>query len=92
MVLVLVIVGISGLTYFVALKKNQPNSQLKVYWFIPDGMRAEPKLFNIYRWAEEGKLPNIKRMMDKGSYGYAKPNFPSHTPTNFATLLTGTYP
>ena len=31
-------------------------------------------------------------MIDGGSYGYAKPNFPSHTPTNFATLLTGTYP
>ncbi len=65
---------------------------LKLYWFIPDGMRAEPNLFNIYQWAQEGKLPNIKRMMERGSYGYAKPVFPGHTPTNFATLLTGTYP
>ena len=31
-------------------------------------------------------------MMDQGSYGYSIPTFPSHTPTNFATLLTGTYP
>lgn len=64
----------------------------KLYWFIPDGMRAEPQLFNIYKWADEGKLPNIKKLMEKGSYGYSYPNFPSHTPTNFATLLTGAYP
>jgi predicted AlkP superfamily phosphohydrolase/phosphomutase len=67
-------------------------SNIKLYWFIPDGMRADPDLFNIYKWAEEGKLPNIKKMMNKGSYGYSIPTFPSHTPTNFATLLTGTYP
>lgn len=30
--------------------------------------------------------------MEKGAYGYSIPTFPSHTPTNFATLLTGTYP
>lgn len=64
----------------------------KLYWFIPDGMRADPDLFNIFQWAKEGKLPNIKRMMKNGSYGYCIPTFPSHTPTNFATLLTGAYP
>ena len=65
---------------------------VKLYWFIPDGMRADPDLFNIFKWANEGKLPNIKKLMDRGSYGYSYPNFPSHTPTNFATLLTGSYP
>ncbi|MBU4502275.1 MAG: alkaline phosphatase family protein, partial [Nanoarchaeota archaeon] len=64
----------------------------KLYWFIPDGMRADPDLFNIFEWAEQGKLPNIKKMMDKGAYGFTIPVFPSHTPVNFATLLTGTYP
>jgi len=64
----------------------------KLYWFIPDGMRADPDLFTVFQWAEEGKLPNIKRLMEMGSYGYCIPTFPSHTPTNFATLLTGTYP
>ena len=63
----------------------------KLYWFIPDGMRADPELFDIYRWAEEGKLPNIKRIMEEGSYGYSVPDFPSHTPTNFATLFTGAH-
>src|SRR6185369_11928576 len=69
-----------------------PTSPLKLYWFIPDGVRAEPTLFTVFKWAEEGKLPNIKKLMDRGSYGYSYPNFPSHTPTNFATLLTGAYP
>lgn len=65
---------------------------VKLYWFIPDGMRADPDLFNIFRWAKEGDLPNIRRMMEQGAYGFSVPTFPSHTPTNFATLLTGAYP
>ncbi|MDD5772432.1 MAG: alkaline phosphatase family protein [bacterium] len=70
---------------------DSPKAQ-KLYWFIPDGVRAEPDLFKIFEWAREGKLPNIKKMMDNGSYGYCIPVFPSHTPINFATLLTGSYP
>ena len=64
----------------------------KLHWFIPDGMRADPGLMNIFNLARQGILPNIKKMMDQGAYGYSIPTFPSHTPTNFATLLTGTYP
>lgn len=64
----------------------------KLYWFVPDGMRADPEIFNVFRWAEEGKLPNIKKMMERGTYGYCRPAFPSHTPANFATLFTGSFP
>lgn len=71
---------------------NRQEKVTKLYWFIPDGMRADPEVFDIYTWANQGKLPNIKKMMDNGVYGYSVPVFPSHTPTNFATLLTGTYP
>lgn len=71
---------------------NQKSTSVKLYWFIPDGVRAEPDLFNIYTWAQEGKLPNIKKLMEKGTYGFSQPTYPSHTPTNFASLLTGTYP
>ena len=67
-------------------------SPTKLSWFIPDGFRADPELFNIFKWAQEGKLPNIKRMMEMGSYGYSIPVFPSHTPANFAALVTGMYP
>jgi len=66
--------------------------KLKLYWFIPDGFRAEPSTFTLFKWAQEGKLPNIKKLMNQGSYGYSIPVFPGHTPTNFATLLTGSTP
>ena len=79
--------------YFATRSKGETSSgELKLYWFIPDGFRAEPDLFNIYKWAEEGKLPNIKKLMDSGSYGYSIPDYPSHTPVNFATLMTGSHP
>ena len=71
---------------------SQGGHPKKLSWFIPDGLRAEPDVFTLFQWAREGKLPNIKRMMEQGSYGYSIPVFPSHTPTNFAALLTGTYP
>mgnify|MGYP001615337336 FL=1 len=74
------------------VKEHEIKSQAKLYWFIPDGMRADPDLFNIYKWAEEGKLPNIKKLMDNGAYGYSIPDFPSHTPTNFGSLFTGAHP
>lgn len=64
----------------------------KLYWFIPDGMRAEPGIFNIYQWAEDGELPNIKKIMENGTYGFCKPVYPGHTPVNFASLFTGAYP
>lgn len=80
---------VTGVLFFTSQKKE---TKLKLYWFIPDGLRAEPYTFDIYRWAREGKLPNIKKLMDNGSYGFSRPTFPSHTPINFATLLTGSYP
>lgn len=73
------------------LSKN-PRKAEKLYWFIPDGMRSEPYVFDIYAWARNGDLPNIKRIMDNGTYGFCKPVYPGHTPVNFAALLTGTYP
>jgi predicted AlkP superfamily phosphohydrolase/phosphomutase len=69
-----------------------PHPASAFHWFIPDGMRADPELFDVFRWAEEGKLPHLKQLMERGAYGFSIPTFPSHTPTNFATLLTGAYP
>lgn len=65
---------------------------VKLYWFIPDGLRADRSTFNIFQWAESGLMPNLRKMMDGGTYGYSMPVFPGHTPTNFATLLTGSTP
>lgn len=92
-IFILALIGLSGFwiySYFSGqTTKEKP---LKLYWFIPDGFRAEPDLFDIYEWAEEGKLPNIKKMMEKGSYGFSIPDYPSHTPVNFASLMTGAHP
>lgn len=68
------------------------SSKIKVYWFIPDGLRVDRDQFNIYEWAKNGELPNLSKLMARGSYGYSRPVFPGHTPTNYATLLTGVYP
>lgn len=69
-----------------------PEKKPRLFWFVPDGMRADPDTFTVFKWAEEGKLPNLKKMMERGSYGYCRPAFPSHTPANFATMFTGAYP
>src|SRR3989338_7199281 len=90
-ILIIALVLVWGGYYYFTNILN-PQKPEKVYWFIPDGTRAEPDTFTIYKWAEEGKLPNIKKMMDKGSYGYSIPDFPGHTPANFASLLTGSHP
>lgn len=65
---------------------------LKLYWFIPDGLRAEPVTMKVFEWAREGKLPHLRTLMERGTHGYSIPVFPSHTPTNYATLLTGSTP
>ena len=68
------------------------SKKIKVYWFIPDGLRADREQFNIYEWAKNGELPNLSKLMARGSYGFSRPVFPGHTPTNYATLLTGVNP
>ena len=73
-------------------RESHDKRPLRLYWFIPDGLRADPSLFTVFQWAEEGLLPNLKKMMASGAYGYSIPVFPGHTPTNFATLLTGATP
>lgn len=81
--------------YIVIQSRAQHQGRLqpwKLYWFVPDGLRADPEVFDVYRWAREGKLPNFRRMMEEGSFGYSIPVFPSHTPVNFATLFTGVAP
>ncbi len=93
----LIIVGslLLGISIIIVARQHKapgPTRSWKLYWFVPDGLRADPDLFQLFKWAREGKLPNIKRMMDEGSYGYSIPVFPSHTPVNFATLFTGVMP
>lgn len=55
------------------------------------GMDAvSPKL--VQRFASEGVLPNISRLMGQGAFAPAVPCIPVYTPTNWATLCTGSWP
>lgn len=97
-IIILFTVVLAGYLYFSGNRGREKTGEdrggrpLRLYWFIPDGLRADPSLFTLFQWAEEGLLPNLKKMMESGSYGYSIPVFPGHTPTNFATLLTGAPP
>ncbi|MCX7015089.1 MAG: alkaline phosphatase family protein [Candidatus Sumerlaeota bacterium] len=44
------------------------------------------------RFAEEGRLPNMRRLMERGACGELIPCLPSWTPTNWGTIATGAYP
>ncbi|MGE4131777.1 MAG: alkaline phosphatase family protein [Bdellovibrionales bacterium] len=94
-----IIVGsvVFGISFSLIAKRHQVERReeahpWRLYWFVPDGLRADPDVFKLFEWAEKGELPNIRAMMREGSYGYSIPVFPSHTPVNFATLFTGTKP
>jgi len=80
------------LLYLFTKPETKSDSKIKLYWFIPDGLRADREQFNIFEWAQNGNLPNLRHLMINGSYGYSRPVFPGHTPTNYATLLTGVNP
>ena len=86
------VIAILSLRFYKSQENKSQNSKIKLYWFIPDGLRAEPDLFKIYEWARSGELPNLNKLIQRGSYGYSIPVFPSHTPVNFAALLTGALP
>lgn len=70
-------------------KQKSHNGQVKLYWLTADGLRADKELFDMFKWANEGKLPNIKKLMDRGAHGYSIPEFPTLTSNNIATLHTG---
>ena len=44
------------------------------------------------RFAAEGRLPNIRRLLERGSSGELIPCLPCWTPTNWGTIATGAYP
>ncbi len=80
----------SGANWFsFSLQEKPHEGRVKLYWLTADGLRADKDLFDMYRWANEGKLPNIKKLMDRGAYGYSIPAFPTLTSNNIATLHTG---
>jgi len=49
-------------------------------------------LLLVKRFADEGVLPNMKRIMEEGTANRALPSIPPYTPTNWATIATGADP
>ena len=46
----------------------------------------------VERLAAEGALPNIQRLMERGSYGRLSPFWPCATGNNWASIITGASP
>jgi len=61
---------------------------MKVFVIGIDG--APPEL--VFRWAMEGFLPNIKKLMDKGSYGRLRSTIPPHSGPAWSSFMTGVNP
>lgn len=56
-------------------RKNQDYAKggsIKLYWLVAEGMLADPDVFSMVKWAEEGELPQIKKMMADGVFAYAQ--------------------
>ncbi len=46
----------------------------------------------VKHFAAKGVTPAISSLMERGCYGHALPCFPIYTPTNWATIFTGSEP
>ena len=92
------VLALLSLSCLAACQSAPPSSETaeparaRLYWFVPDGLRADRGPFDIFEWARRGELPNLRMMMARGCYGLSRPVFPGHTPVNYATLMTGASP
>jgi predicted AlkP superfamily phosphohydrolase/phosphomutase len=67
-------------------QSSQPPKKLIILGF--DG--ADAKLTE--RWMAEGKLPNLARLRDQGTFSPLRPTIPSQTPVSWSTFSTGLNP
>jgi len=66
----------------------KPGSRPKIFIFGIDG--AVPEF--VKKFADEGKLPNLKRLMDNGVFGDLATTLPGVSPTAWASFATGHEP
>ena len=55
------------------------------------GIDGAPPDF-VFKWAKEGYLPNIKKLMDSGSYGRLCSTIPPHSGPAWSSFMTGVNP
>jgi predicted AlkP superfamily phosphohydrolase/phosphomutase len=86
--LALAIVAVAALAALAALPTAgaEPPKKLVILGF--DGVDA--KLTE--RWMNEGKLPNLAKLRDQGSFAPLRPTIPSQTPVSWSTFSTGLNP
>ncbi|HMT20584.1 MAG TPA: alkaline phosphatase family protein, partial [Promineifilum sp.] len=46
----------------------------------------------IEKWAAAGELPNLARLIERGSFGVLRSTIPVHSPTAWASFITGLNP
>ncbi len=46
----------------------------------------------IEKWAAEGQLPNLARLIERGGFGVLRSTIPVHSPTAWASFITGLNP
>ena len=46
----------------------------------------------IERWGQMGELPNLAKLIDRGSFGILRSTMPVHSPTAWSSFLTGLNP
>jgi predicted AlkP superfamily phosphohydrolase/phosphomutase len=46
----------------------------------------------VARWMAEGKLPNLAKLAETGSFGRLRPTIPAQTPVSWSTFTTGLSP
>ncbi len=51
---------------------------------------AVPQL--VERFAAEGRMPNLSKLIQRGCFAHALPVLPTHTPVNWTTIGTGAWP
>ena len=69
------------------MKKATPEAKRAIILGIDGG---HPEL--VQKFIKEGKLPNFERMMKEGVFKEALEPFPTITPPNWTTIVTGAWP
>ena len=80
------VLTIAVLTVAAAWAEGSARSRVVVLGF--DG--ADARL--VERWMGEGKLPNLAKLRDEGSYAPLLPTNPPQTPVSWSSFATGTSP
>ncbi len=81
--LIVVLGGLVGMQ-----KKNTASKYEKVLVIGIDGM--DPKILD--KLFSEGKLPNLKKLSESGSYMNLNTSYPPHSPVAWTSIATGTNP